>query len=44
MVYKFSDKMFASLVDKSTAGSGATAIANKSTQKTISWGITQTNF
>ena len=36
MVYKFSDKMSASLVDKSTAGSGATAIANKSTQKTIS--------
>ena len=33
MVYKFSDKKSASLVDKSTAGSGVTAIANKSTQK-----------
>ena len=33
MVYKFSDKMSASLVDKSKACSGATAIANKSTLK-----------
>ena len=29
-VYKFFDKMSASLVDKSTAGSGGTALANKS--------------